>query len=288
MLNEEQDWDTISGTIGLSEEYIRENSDKVNWTLISVHQKLSEGFIRENSDKVNWYYISKFQKLSENFIIENSNKVDWGCISYSQKFSEEFIRENSDKVNWYNISKYQKLSEWFIRENSDSVDWVNICCYQKLSEDFIRENFDNLNCCYITIYQKLSPGFIKEYGLDIPETCWLYKDKEFKREYIKENTTYEIIGDKVIAYKTCRSDGYSKYNFQYYYEVGKEYEAHADYNIDEEDSFGLSAWTEEGSLKYCNNGKLFKIEIDLENIAAIVHDGNKIRASKIKILEEIN
>jgi hypothetical protein len=50
----------------------------------------------------------------------------------------------------------------------------------------------------------------------------------------------------------------------------------------------LSAWTKEGALEYHSSGKLFKVEIDLKDIAAIVHDGNKIRASKIKILEEIN
>jgi hypothetical protein len=33
---------------------------------------------------------------------------------------------------------------------------------------------------------------------------------------------------------------------------------------------------------------LFKVEIDLEDIAAVVYEGNKIRASKIKILEEVS
>jgi hypothetical protein len=241
MLNEGKDWDKISYTPGLSEEFIRENSDKACWICISRFQKLSEEFIRENANKVNWDYISCYQKLSETF-----------------------IREFFDKVNWEYISIYQKLSEGFIREYSDKIYLNNI-----------------------VKFQKLSPEFIKEYNLIIPETNWFYKDKEYKREYINKNTEYEIIGDKVIAYKTCRSDGYSKYNFQYYYEVGKEYEAHADYNIDE-NGFGLSAWTKDGALSYCNNGKLFKVEIDLEDIAAIVHEGNKTRASKIKILEEIS
>jgi hypothetical protein len=288
MLNKEVSWVEISITPGLSEEFIRDNSNKVNWVNISAMQKLSEEFIREFSDKVNWWYISQYQKLSKEFIIEFTNKVNWDCISRNQKLSEDFIREFSNEVDWYNISFSQKLSEEFIREFSDKVDWKNISAFQKLSEGFIREFSNKVYLYYISKYQKLSPEFIKEYGLVIPQTCWLYKDKEFKREYIKKHTSYEIIRDKIIAYKTCRKDGYSKYNFQYYYEVGGEYEAHADYNIDEEDSFGLSAWTQEGALKYHSNGKLFKVEIDLENIAAIVHNGNKIRASKIKILEDIS
>jgi hypothetical protein len=264
MLNEEKDWDTISMTPGLNEEFIRENSDKVNWSLISYAQKLSEEFIKEFSKNLLWDYISMYQNLSENFIKENSDKFNWGFISFHQTLSEEFIREFSNKVNWHYISSYQKLSEEFIREFSDKVNWY-----------------------YISSYQKLSEEFIKEYDLTISKNCWLYKDKEYKRKYIKTNTDYEIIGNKVIAYKTCRSDGYSTYNFQYHYETGKEYECHANYNIDNENSFGLSAWTKKRALDYYPIGKLFKVEIDLEDIAAIVHKGNKIRASKIKILEEI-
>ena len=249
----------------LSEEVIRENSYDLDWYNVSEYEKLSESLIREFANKVNWTLISRYQILSESFIREFSDNVYWQNISIDQKLSEEFIRENSDKVNWWNVSIYQKLSEEFIREFSNQVHWYNIAKYQKLS-----------------------PEFIKEYNLTIPDTCWLYKDKEFKREYIKNNTDYEIIGDKVIAYKACRSDGYSCYNFQYHYEVEKEYEAHADYNIDDDNSFGLSAWTKERALEYYNKGKLFKVEIDLEDIAAIVYEGNKIRASKIRILEEIN
>ena len=263
-------------------------SKKENWVEISRTPGLSEEFIRENSDKLYWGCISQYQKLSEEFIKEFSDKLDWFCISSSQKLSEGFIKEFSDKLDWYNISIYQKLSEEFIREFSDKVNWECISIYQKLSEEFIRENLDKVKWGCISKYQKLSEEFIKEYNLEISNTCWLYKDKEYKREYIKKNTEYEIIGDKVIAYKSCRSDGYSCYNFQYHYDVGKEYECHADYNINNDNSFGLSAWTKEQALDYNSTGKLFKVEIDLEDIAAIVHKGNKIRASKIKILEEIS
>ena len=235
----------------------------------------------------NWYNKSSTEVLSEEYIRENADDVIWDCISFYQKLSEGFISEFRDKVDWWNISIAQKLSEKFIKEFTDKVFWEYISEYQKLSEEFIRENYDKIYWKLVSRYQKLSPEFIKEYNLEIPETCWLYKDKEFKREYIKKNTEYEIIGNKVIAYKSCRADGYSCYNFQYLYEVGKEYKCHADYNIDEDNGFGLSAWTKEGALEYYSTGKLFKVEIDLEDIAAVVHEGNKIRASKIKILEEV-
>jgi hypothetical protein len=264
-------------------EKIREQPDKVNWSHVSGCLKFSEDFIREFQHKVSWFWISSNQKLSEDFIREFQDKVNWDCISFNQKLSEDFIREFQNKVNWYNISKFQKLSEDFIREFKYKVSWYNISKFQKLSEDFIREFQHNVNLDCISRHQKLSEEFREEFNLTIPETCWLYKSTEEKEKYIKENTDYEIVDGKVIAYKSCRSDGYSRFNFQYHYEEGKEYESHADYNEDNKDSFGLSAWSKEGALKYCNE-KLFKVEIKMEDISCIVHSGSKIRATKIKIL----
>jgi hypothetical protein len=190
--------------------------------------------------------------------------VDWECISINQKLSESFIREHKYLVVWYYISKYQKLSESFIREHKLLVNWVCISKYQKLSEEFIRE-----------------------FKLKIPESSWLYKSDQEKEDYIRSNTDYEIRDGKVIAYKTCRSGGYSVFNFQYLYEVGNEYESHADYNSNNKNSFGLSAWTKEGALEYCSGGKLFEVEISLEDLACIVHNGKKIRASKMRIVKEL-
>ncbi|MFW9879123.1 MAG: hypothetical protein ACFFG0_39090 [Candidatus Thorarchaeota archaeon] len=268
-------------------EEIRENPDKIDWNKFSYNEALSEEFIREFKDKVYWNYISKYQKLSEEFIREFQDKVYWTCISAYQKLSEEFIREFKDKVYWTRISIHHKLSEDFIREFKDEVNWNYISIYQKLSEEFIREFKYYVNWYDISRYQKLSLKFRKEFNIKIPGTCWLYKSKKWKEKYIRENTNYKIKDGKVIAYKSCRSDGYSCYNFQYKYEEGKEYESHADYNANIDNSFGLSAWTKEGALGYYSRGKLFKVLIDIDDIACVVQNGKKIRARKIKILEEI-
>jgi hypothetical protein len=60
------------------EKKIREkikNKEYINWSYICYSEKLSEEFIREFSDKVNWYYISWRHKLSEEFIIEFANEI---------------------------------------------------------------------------------------------------------------------------------------------------------------------------------------------------------------------
>jgi len=286
---DEVDWHYISECQKLSEDFIREFKDKVNWKGISYKQNLSEDFIREFSDLVNWPNISIHQKLSEDFISEFKYKVDWDYISCYQKLSEDFIREFQNNVEWSFISTYQKLSEDFIREFKDKVSWSRISSCQKLSEDFIREFQDEVIWYYISKYQRLSgEEFRKEFNLKVPKKCWLYKTPEFKEKYIKKNTDYPIENGMVIAYKSVRTSGHSVYNFQYHYEIGKEYECHCDYNIDMENSFGLSAWTLEEAREHYNKGKIFKVGIPIEHLGAVVHNGNKLRASKMIILEEVS
>ena len=181
------------------------------------------------------------------------------------------------------LSKQPQTEEW-IRTDKHHVNWNYISAYQKLSESFIREFNDKVNWNYISKYQKLSESFITEFELTIPDTCWLYKDFDYKKNYIISNTDYELDGDYLIAYKACRSDGYSKYNFQFKYELNKEYECHANYNIDEENSFGLSSWTYDKTKEYCNE-LIFKVKIHINDIACFIHDNNKIRCSKLKTVE---
>ena len=263
MKNYKENINFINKVCNSNYEFIYEVSE-VNWDYISIHQKLSEEFIKENFDKVNWDYISIHQKLSEEFIKENFDKVNWDFISQYQKLSEEFIKENSDKVNWDFISQYQKLSEEFIKENSDKVNWDFISQYQKLNEKFIEEN-----------------------NLSKSQNNWLYASKEDKLKYIKENTNYEIQGNNLIAFKAIRSNNYSVFNFQYKYEIGGTYYSHCDCDLDNEYSFGLSAWTKKEALEYYNRGKLLKVSIPIEKIGTIVHNNKKIRTFELTVIEEI-
>jgi len=213
---------------------------------------------------VHWYHVSSCQKLSEGFIREFKDRVDWDLISSHQMLSEDFIREFKDKVNWHLISSRQKLSEDFIREFKDKVNWYLISSYQKLSKDFIRE-----------------------FMLTAPKKSWLYATKEEKLWHILEETDYEIHGDHVVAYKSTKDCGHSIFNWQYHYEVGKVYTAHCDCSLQNENSFGLSAWTKEGALSYHANGKLFKVRIPIDAIGAIVQGGQKIRCFELEVICEV-
>jgi len=228
---------------------------------------------------------SLIKKLELNCSVKKfKDKVDWEWISIHQKLSENFIREFKDKVYWGRISAYQKLSENFIREFKDKVDWVWISEYQKLSEDFIREFKNKVYWGNISKYQKLSEGFIREFKLKIGSDNWLYKDKGFKLEKIKETGLYEFLdSDHILAYKGIRSDRYSNFNFQYRYLTGETYECHCDCTSSG-NSFGLSAWTEEKARKHCGE-LVIKVKINIADIGRIVHNGGKLRCSKFTILD---
>ena len=156
-----------------------------------------------------------------------------------------------------------------------------------MTESFIEKYQDQVDWNYISKYQKLSIEFRKKYHLQIGKDNWLYQPDNYKLEKLKECGLYEIIDNKyIIAYKGIRSNNYSRYNFQYFYEIGKEYESNCDCDIDHENSFGLSAWTLKGAKEYCNK-KIIKVQIAIKDLGAIVHSGNKLRCFKFKVLGEV-
>jgi hypothetical protein len=251
-------------------------------TLEFLNKELNANY--ESIEEVNWYYISKYQKLSEDFIREFKDEVNWVCISIYQKLSKDFIREFKNKVYWNWISGYQKLSENFIREFQNKVYWGCISAYQELSEDFIKEFQDKVDWLWISESQKLSEDFLKEFNLKIDEDNWIYKTTEFKKKQVIKCGLYECHDDYFIAYKAIRNDRYSHFNFQYQYLKNGIYECHCDCTNDE-NSFGLSVWTEDGAKEYNNTGLIAKVKVRYEDVGRLVHNSNKVRCSKIEILD---
>jgi len=239
--------------------------ENINWEIVSIDEKLSESFIEAHKDKVDWYWISIHQTLSESFIEAHKDKIDWYWISIHQTLSESFIEAHKDKIDWYWISKYQTLSESFIEAHKDYVDWS-----------------------WISKYQKLSKSFIERHGLEIPNSCWVYKSLEEKLRILQEDGTYEIEdGRYIIAYKSVKEDYRSVYapNF-YQYKIGEEYRSNCDCNEDEENSFGLSAWTKWGALDYHSEGRLLKVKIDIKDLGVMIPGSKKLRCFKFTVIGE--
>lgn len=223
-------------------------------------QKICQAEVINDKD---WKCISKHQQLSEDFIREFADKVYWDYISARQQLSEDFMREFADKVDWKCISIFQHLSEAFIREFADKVDWDCISKYQHLSEDFIQEFKDKVD-------------------LNSINNSWCKLDVKEKKAKVVETGLYECHDDYFIAYKGIRKDRYSSFNFQYQYQPNETYETFADYS-NNENSFGFSVWTYENAKEYCPD-LVVTCKIYYEDVARVVHNGGKIRCSKITIL----
>ena len=188
--------------------------------------------------------------------------------------NKDYIYNEFDQVIGLNIPIYK-------------VNWYLISC-QKLSESVIIQFQDKVNWNFISKYQTLSESFIREFDLEISDTNWLYKDSDYKLEKIKDCGLYEIDGDYIIAYKSVKTNGDSVYASSLYnYQIGNTYESNADFDIGEENSFGLSAWTKEKAKDYYSEGKILKVKIYKEDIAALVQNENKIRCTKLTVIEEV-
>ena len=112
---------------------------------------------------------------------------------------------------------------------------------------------------------------------------WNYKSKDFKKAAVEATGLYECHEGFFYAYKGIRSDRYSNFNFQYRYMPGETYECFADAS-DNEDSFGLSAWTKERAERYCSE-LVVKVKVYYEDVARVVHNGGKIRCSRLTVME---
>ena len=253
----------------------------MNWKEISKYKGLSETFIEKYIDRVDWYFISICQNLSEDFIDKHTDKVDWDSISICQNLSEDFIDKHTDKVDWNSISIYQHLSENFIDKHTDKVDWDSISKYQCLSENFIEKHIDKLNWNNISKYQVITPEFADEHNISINNNS--QRTAAEWKKMIEETNLYECHEDYFYAYKSIRGDRYSHFNFQYQYLPGESYNCFSDYS-DDENSFGLSAWTEKEAHDYSDKGMVVKLKVNYADVTAIVNNSNKIRCKRITVL----
>ena len=162
------------------------------------------------------------------------------------------------------LKDIKKKLEWEKYYNPE-FDWDNYTFYieQKLSEDFIKK--------------------FKDYLGDVYNKSWLYKDKDFLKQQVIDSGLYDCHEDYFIAYKGIRKDRYSAFNFQYQYLIGETYEAHCDCT-DEENSFGLSVWTEEEAKEFCNK-LIIKVKVNYEDVGRLVHNNGKIRVRKLTVID---
>lgn len=148
VLGEYVNWNNLSKSGNLSEEFIMEYIDKINLKILFEHQVFSEDFldtlVSEYANKIDWRIISKGQNLSEDFIREYEDLVDWTTISKYQKLSNSFINEFNYKVNWKNISAFQNISLKLAMKYKSKIDWFNACFNEYISEEILSIGRDEI------------------------------------------------------------------------------------------------------------------------------------------------
>ena len=206
------------------------------------------------------------------------------------------MERHVERLDWGKISCHQTLSESFMERHAKRLNWKSISVHQTLSEPFMERHAERLNWKWISRYQRLSDALIEKHADKLPENLrennWLYADRQEKIRHIRERAPEFSIqedehGPFILAWKATHSGGRSDFDPSLVYAVGETREARCDCRMDENNSFGLSAWTEEGAKSFIPGGELYRVKIYIDDIGAMVHDGKKIRCRRQTFVERV-
>ena len=293
---ERLDWEGIFYNQRLSEPFMDRHAKRLDWEHISYNQTLSEPFMEKHAERLNWWWVSANQTLSEPFMDRHAERLDWRGISRYQVLSEPFMDRHAERLDWRGISRYQRLSEPLMDRHAKRLDWFYISRYQVLSEPLMDRHAERLDWFYISRHHRLSDAIIEKHADKLPENLrennWLYADRQEKIRHIRERAPEFSIqedehGPFILAWKATHSGGRSDFDPALHYAVGETHEARCDCRMDEKNSFGLSAWTEEGAREFIPGGELYRVKIYIDDIGAMVHDGKKIRCRRQTFVERV-
>jgi hypothetical protein len=232
--------------------------------------------VRKNPDNQDFKYISGHYPLPESFIREFADRLDWDEICHRQLLSESLMRAYIDKLNLGFVCAFQILSEEFLDElaemdkNEHKLDWYSISSSQTLSESFIVKYQSYVEWGRITMCQKLSPEFVEQRQIRIPDYSWSNKDNDFKINFLKTNTKFEVIGSKVIGYVRRDKTGYDYWDFKNNYYKGSVLNGPTVYSPNVMVLNPLHALDYETAfLNLGDNEIICKIEVDIDNLTSM-------------------
>jgi hypothetical protein len=78
-----------------------------HWITISVHPGLSEEFIREFSDKLDWTILSQKQKFTDEFILEFKHLIDLDYCFIHNKVGFPIIKKFIPKTTFRSIYDFK-------------------------------------------------------------------------------------------------------------------------------------------------------------------------------------
>ena len=164
-------WMVISKNQRLSEEFMRNNINKIDLWMVARHQVLSEEFIKEfmfKSSKKQNNEVFKFQELSDEFIIENIRYLNFddGLVKLN-RIPKELIKKFKSVLDLNYLLKNSIIEESVLEKYSDDFDWNNILRFQPLSEEFIEKHKEKVNWYELSKNIKMDIKILKKYKYKI-------------------------------------------------------------------------------------------------------------------------
>jgi hypothetical protein len=179
-----------------------------NWEYISMTEELSEDFIRKFANHVDWKLISKYQKLSESFIREFSDRVCWNKIIVFQKISDDLLKEFIGKIDFEEFFKGTTIMGAkilkFIADNNHANDEIKTRVYNFNLPDDLREYLkDKSNKNKSTISQEIINLILRDREEDS-----VYSEPKFI--FYKINENIKMGGDSYFSVDEYIDEGSGK------------------------------------------------------------------------------
>lgn len=182
------DWEEISKSEVLAEDFIQEHIQKLKLTNVLKYQVLSDNFIEiyKNHPQFSWYDLSENVYSTEEFLERYIDVLRWFYVTRSVPLREAFIKKHVKKIGWDNISMHQKLSLSFIRKNENKIGMEYLSCNKYLTEDVLEYYKNDLNWFDVSACTNLSFEIAKKYIQYIyvkelkSNECISFTDKQWK------------------------------------------------------------------------------------------------------------
>jgi len=244
------EWGLIFRYQKLSNEYIEKYFDKIpNLNEMIIYQELSEEFIKNNHQRLEMTHVIAFQKMSEefarssllrkyynefncNFSMIDKEKygdlIQWDTISsidfddqqfceninwYIQlKYNQHFYLERC-KLDWYRICKEIKLTFRFMELHKHFICFDTCLKYQNLSKEFIEKYFFMFDRFEVSYRGVFTEDFIRKHEEDLDMDIILLRQtlsKEFVKsmskhfDYFNSQNLYNRFPKDCINFNTIR------------------------------------------------------------------------------------
>lgn len=127
-----------------------DNGEYINWSDVSKNYGLTEEFMRQHSGRIDFSKLNAFGNLSEEFLEEFIDAFDQTALVSRANYKKGFLERNYEKIDWRYVFDFYRVSEELLnqilsdKEVADYVSWVDIFIAKRWSKEFYIRHIDRL------------------------------------------------------------------------------------------------------------------------------------------------